>query len=256
MNKHLIDTHLNFLGTHKCLECDHVAENKHQLKRHVRWEHHGGKREECPKCSFVATKTLKLWPHWRTHHPNDEVLHCDMCGYITPLEYLMEVSKNSARACHISECQGGYFFLLATNLPIIPYFANGKNWFSEPDTEPNIHLHPGSTDPVSRFPSLAIHVHVVVLFQRHKTNIHSKTKIACPICGFETNAVNQLTKHIWLAHDKWNPHKCAYCTFKCGTEAQLRSHTDSEHDEKAMAEVQISIGMSKLCMLMCFTYNN
>lgn len=161
VNKHLIDTHLNFLGTHKCLECDHVAENKHQLKRHVRWEHHGGKREECPKCSFVATKTLKLWPHWRTHHPNDEVLHCDMCGYITPLEYLME---------------------------------------------------------------------------RHKTNIHSKTKIACPICGFETNAVNQLTKHIWLAHDKWNPHKCPYCTFKCGTEAQLLSHIDAEHDEKAMAE--------------------
>ena len=69
-----------------------MAENKHQLKRHVRWEHHGGKREECPKCSFVATKTQKLWPHWRTHHPNEEVLHCDMCGYVTPLEYLMEVS--------------------------------------------------------------------------------------------------------------------------------------------------------------------
>ena len=70
-----------------------MAENKHQLKRHVRWEHHGGKREECPKCSFVATKTQKLWPHWRMHHPNEEVLHCDMCGYVTPLEYLMEVSK-------------------------------------------------------------------------------------------------------------------------------------------------------------------
>lgn len=87
------------------------------------------------------------------------------------------------------------------------------------------------------------------LFQRHKTNIHSKTKIACPICGFETNAVNQLTKHIWLAHDKWNPHKCAYCTFKCGTEAQLRSHIDSEHDEKAMAKVHLILKTSQ-CTVM------
>ena len=138
MNKHLIDTHLNFLGTHKCLECDHIAENKHQLKRHVRWEHHGGKREACPRCTFVATKTQKLWPHWRTHHPNDEVLHCDMCGYITPLEYLMEVSQKLI--LHISKditllSSPGYTYHQIYRMYLIFFFSETQNQHSLEDKD-------------------------------------------------------------------------------------------------------------------------
>ncbi|XP_077978734.1 uncharacterized protein LOC144434153 [Glandiceps talaboti] len=205
------DVPLN-LQTHRCPQCDYIAQTKILLKIHVRDMHSPQKSFRCAQCSYATTEKSNLVRHVKMLHNNgEESFQCSLCPFST-------TTKNRL-AIHMTQHTGTSSYMCEECL----YVTNSSEDLAE---HAQIHVR----EKAFKCPACPF-----TTSQKHDFDVHldahgAKEMYHCHYCDYAVSTARSLDIHLRL-HIKMEPFCCDQCDYntnnKAAYEWHVRCHTDS-----------------------------
>ncbi|XP_070566827.1 zinc finger protein 271-like [Ptychodera flava] len=198
------------LQTHKCPQCDYVAQTRILLKIHIRDFHSPQKSLPCTLCSYVTTEENELINHMKIIHSSGDSFHCSLCPFSATSKGELDKHLNQHSVGSVYMCEECHYITDSSeelqghacvhvkgkpyNCPGCPFSTSWKRDF-------DVHLEAHGASEAYR----------------------------CHYCDFAVSTARSLDIHLRL-HVRMEPFRCSLCQYTTNNRAtfewHMRCHTD------------------------------